>query len=239
MRNDMGNDIGKALCMILEKNFNEYCKEIDEAVKADPHVFSETFCKKMDKLIRRSKRPWYSMVSTPMKKVAVIIIAILVFSLTSVMSIRAAREAVIGFFVQVYETFSVVFFGEDNANEEDVPEGRAIAEPMPDYEITALPEGYRLVDSRENGKSVEKWYENTEGEKIKFSYIINSYNYIVLDTEDANLQNYNIGDVFYEYVIKDDFTHFIWEESGFVFSLKAKDFDTAKALVASISLKNF
>lgn len=237
MRNDLDNDIRKALCRILEKNFNEYCKELDEAVTADPHVFSERFCKKMDKLIRRSKRPWYSMVSTPMKKVAVIIIAILMFSLTSVMSIRAAREAVIGFFVQVYETFSVVFFGEDNANEEDVPEGRAITEPMPDYEITALPEGYRLVDCAKDEWSVYKWYENTEGEKIKFSYIVNSYKYIVIDTEDAGSKICKIGNRSYEYIIETDFTQFVWEDSDYVFSIKAKDFETAKELVNTVSLK--
>ena len=237
MRNDMGNDMGKALCMILEKNFNEYCKEIDEAVKADPHVFSETFCKKMDKLIRRSKRPWYSMVSTPMKKVAVAILAFLVVTFTSVMSIRAAREAVIGFFVQVYETFSVVFFGEDNANEEDVPEGRAIAEPMPDYEITALPEGYELVYSFEDEWSVRKRYKDSKGYSINFLYMMNNSNYVVMDTEYVNSKICNIGEIVYEYVIEDDFTQFIWEDSGFVFSLKAKNFDTAKALVSSISLK--
>ena len=163
MRNDMEN----ALRKVLETNFNEYCKELEAAMEAEPHVFSEKFCKKMDKLIRRSKRPWYSMVSTPMKKVAVIIISILVFSLTSVMSIRAAREAVIGFFIQVYETFSVVFFGSN----EDAPEGRTITEPKPDYEITALPEGYRLVYSAEKEWMVEKWYEDLNCNRIKLLYI--------------------------------------------------------------------
>ena len=237
MRNDLNNDIGKALCMILEKNFNEYCKEIDEAVTADPHVFSEKFCKKMDKLIRRSKRPWYSMVSTPMKKVAVAILAFLVVTFTSVMSIRAAREAVIGFFVQVYETFSVVFFGEDNANEEDVPEGRAITEPMPDYEITALPEGYRLVYSFEDEQSVEKRYINEQGQTINFLYISNDNNYIVLDTENIGSQICTIGDFSCEYIIKDGFAHFIWESAGCVFSLDAIDFETARALISSILLK--
>ena len=122
-----------------------------------------------------------------------------------------------------------------------MPKGRAITEPMPDYEITALPEGYRLVYSREQRRYVSKRYEDNNGKVINFSYIIKSNEpMMVFDTENTTIKYYVHNGTTYSYVEEGSFVQFIWESEECVFSLKATDFNLVTHLIQKIQKnKNF
>lgn len=78
--------------------------------KIEPYKFSSLFEKKMNRLIRAQRKPYYSMVNTIGKRVAVIIIAIFIILTSTVLNVKALCDPVINFFIEVYEEFSRINF---------------------------------------------------------------------------------------------------------------------------------
>lgn len=118
------------------------------------------------KIMLKNPLGWYKRKTKPVWKLAlrrvavVLLVASLGFGSVMVVS-PTARAAVIRWVVEWYETHIVYrYFGED------MPEG------MPQYEITALPEGYaENVEQRiDNGATVSLWYENKHGDVILLNY---------------------------------------------------------------------
>ena len=126
---------------ILRKAFDVIAREEAKALPTPEectHVtFSEEFEQKMQKLISKEKKSYYYLINTVGKRVACVIITLLL-ALTSVtFGVKAIREAVIDFFVETFEKFSIVGF-----KDEDIPENNKIIETY--YAPTYLPEGYEL-----------------------------------------------------------------------------------------------
>ena len=61
------------------------------------HIFSEKFERKMERLIRRRRKPYYSLISTSLRRTACIIVMFLVVSFTTVMSVEALRKPFLDF----------------------------------------------------------------------------------------------------------------------------------------------
>lgn len=72
------------------------------------HEFSSKFNKDMQKLVKRRKKPYYKLINTVGKRVACIIIAFLVASSVTILSVEALRNAVADFFISIYEKFSTI-----------------------------------------------------------------------------------------------------------------------------------
>ena len=80
-------------------------------------TFSAEFECKMQKLIKKESKPYFRLINTVGKRVACIVIAVLI-TLTSVtFGVKAIREAVIEFFVETFEKFSVVGFKDEDISE--------------------------------------------------------------------------------------------------------------------------
>lgn len=102
---------------IAEALLPEYKSIIDKA--DDSHVFSPKFEKRMDKLIRHRRKPYYRFTNTVGKRVAVIIIGIITVSFTTVMSVEALRTPFLDFFMSIFSTHSEVRTFDDGG---DYPE---------------------------------------------------------------------------------------------------------------------
>lgn len=90
--NEFKKAISDALC-------DEYIDSIPEH-NAD-HEFSDEFCKKMDKLVKRRKKPYYSFVNSAFKRtIATAAVIILVF--LAPLSVKAVREGAYDFIVRVF-----------------------------------------------------------------------------------------------------------------------------------------
>ena len=96
---------------------------------------SAKFEKKVQKLIKHSKRDYWYLINTSFKRAAVIVATILVL-LGFSMSIKAIREPVVRFIIETYEKYTNIFFGNDDT---DLNLPRTIEQK---YTITAIPEGY-------------------------------------------------------------------------------------------------
>ena len=84
----------------------EYHQIIEDA--SDDHEFSPKFQKRMDKLIRRRRKPYYRFINTAGKRVAVIALAFLTISFTTVMSVEALRTPFLDFIMSIFSDHSEV-----------------------------------------------------------------------------------------------------------------------------------
>ena len=106
------------------------------AASAVPVSFSPTFERKMDRLIRAQRKPYYMMVNTRPKRALLSFAVVIILLITMIFSVSALREPVLRFIVEVYEKFSKVFYHQQE--EEYFPATLEIY-----YSPTWLPEGYQ------------------------------------------------------------------------------------------------
>lgn len=176
------------------------------------HVFSLRFERKMRRIIRAQVHGYWMMVNTAAKRVAVAV-AIIVMLLTSAMAIKPIRERVIKFFIDVYEDYFEIHFGEEESW--DLPER---TEPMLRYTLTELPEGYEEVRFVESEQLLWTEWRNPDGIKIILKQETGTHE-ITINSNDHKLSILQIGEqevACYEY--PNDITY-IWEQEGYVFYL--------------------
>jgi len=98
-------------------------------------TFSPRFERKMERLLRVRRRPFYRYADTAGKKAVLALAAALILLVSLVFSVSAIRGPVVRFFIEVYEKFSQVFFQQ---------QGESFPAALEVYYAPAwLPEGYR------------------------------------------------------------------------------------------------
>ena len=100
--------IAQALCPEYEELLSEETVE---------HTFSPEFEEQMDKLIKRRRKPYYSIINTVGKRVAVIILAFFIVSFTTVMSVEALRKPFLKFITNMFSTHSEIKSDPDDSKE--------------------------------------------------------------------------------------------------------------------------
>ena len=125
----------------------EYHQIIEDA--SNKHEFSQKFQKRMDKLIRRRRKPYYRFINTAGKRVAVIILAFLTISFTTVMSIEALRTPFLDYIMSIFFNHSEIK-GSDYSviYPEKIESIYEIKYDLSDYHIIALNhnEKHRTID---------------------------------------------------------------------------------------------
>ena len=129
MKND---NFKKALYNSLIPEFSNMLPDGDE----DEHVFSADFEKKMQKLIKRRNKPYYKIINTVGKRVACIVVIVLIASSVTILSVDALRNIVADFFVSTYERFSTVQSAdEDKSAPATIEDIYAITYDLSDYDV--------------------------------------------------------------------------------------------------------
>lgn len=145
-------------------------------------TFSAEFERKMQRLINMEKKPYYYLINTVGKRVACIVIASLIALTSITFGVKAIREAVIDFFVETFEKFSIVGF-----KDEDIPENNKTIETY--YAPTYIPEGYEIKMDEKSSLYRSINYESNKG-YIYFTQQLNDIDDSYIDTEQS--QNDNI-----------------------------------------------
>ncbi len=122
------------------------------------HQYSYHFERQIQKIARRTQHPIrYHTLQT-----AACLLLMMAFSFSSVLIISAeARSTVFGWVKEVYESFYVYVFDDDN-----VDTNIAITE----YRLGWLPDGYSLVSEQETPVGKVAIYSNSMGETLSFAY---------------------------------------------------------------------
>ncbi len=202
---------------ILKKAFDviarEQAAELPSPEECGGITFSAQFENKMQKLIERQSKPYYYLINTVGKRVACIVIAALITLTSITFGVKAIREAVIEFFVETFEKFSIVGF------KEDVSESLEYIETY--YIPTYIPEGYELKfdDKLLSYRNIE--YES-KNNLILFRQNLIHTKSTYLDTEDASYEEVSVLDKKAFYTVKDKIALLYWNNSKYSFFIQTE-----------------
>ncbi len=171
-------------------------------------TFSEKFNKKMEKLIKSQRKPYWNFISTVSRRAAVIIVAIITL-VTAAFSVKAIREPIIKFIKQVYESFTHYSF-----------EGDTVEIITKEYTITQMLDGYEQFDKLTSENTIATTYKNKLGDTIIFTQMTTEYSigYFV-DNESGEQYTETVEDIEIEFKEWYDTKTAIWANDGYVFSI--------------------
>lgn len=202
------------LCDVLDGYYNVYCKT--ESDKMDEHIFSEKFTKRMKKLLRQAEYgPIVYKVFTQAKRVAIIVLAVLITSATLVMSVEALREKFFNWLFSVFPTHTRVEF-----SDVALPSGVDYADQLNQYAPTYIPEGFSLVNTVETDINYKLYYANPDEKYIVFEVnLVRDQDHTNVNTEDFELQEVSIdGNV--GYYVYDGSSHLVfWSNDLYFFNI--------------------
>ncbi len=188
----------------------EYEKILSE--QKTEHEFSSKFNKDMQKLVKRRRKPYYKLINTVGKRVACVVIAFIVASSVTILSVEALRNAVADFFVSIFEKFSTVQPIEDDSAPltiEDI------------YEIT-----YNLSEFTIDYEEYDDYSRNTTYVKdditIYFEQFVKGVYNVNINTEDAEISTYVING--HEAIYFQDNHQYhvlIWDAGDYIISLSS------------------
>lgn len=181
---------------------------IDDAlIDNTPHKFSPEFERKMDILMGKSNKK----VRITPKRLLIAITAALLAVFIMAMSVSAFREAFINFFMNIFDTHTVV----QSVDDVDAP-----LEFTDKYEITADMSDYELVDFSEDIFDREYAYKN-EHCTIYFTQSIKKYYDIAINTEGYDIETIYIdgSEGFYVNMYNQNSQIISWDNGDYVLSI--------------------
>lgn len=169
----------------------EFCKTLPTDEELSGITFSEEFERKMQKLINRQKKFYYYWFNTVGKRVAAIILVLLLSLTTITFSVKALREPVIRFIVETYEKFSSIVFVNDKS-EEDTIIDFTFEKVNPAY----IPSGY-VKDSEMDAVSIyqARYFNSDRTSTFLYMQAINDEGIIQANTEGIIYENIRINNI--------------------------------------------
>lgn len=195
------------LAEAIQEYGGDYIEVPEEMWK--PHRFSRTFEKRMRRILwkERGIRPPRKRIPLRML-VAVIVTAIIAVSATA-LTVSAFREAIIGFIMDVYETFTNVRAETDEEEPETLEEI---------YEVTWVPEGFELMEDELAGYCHFMLYQDGENfiffKQFSLSDYISNY-----DTENAEIQEVKIGSIDGLWITGEDIMILVWRSDDYAYEI--------------------
>lgn len=139
----------QALENVYDDEFENYMSSL-ERNNSFEHIFSEHHNRKMNKLIKRQRKPYFKLISTAGRRAACIIVAFVVLS-ASALSVKAIREAFFDFITRIFSDHTVVTVesGTDKGYPTTIEE---------EYFISELPDGFVEMDKGITDNSIDIFY---------------------------------------------------------------------------------
>lgn len=175
----------------LWEAFDLYVRRQDAALPTEEELSSVTlsprFHARMKKLLTRRKRGYYRLFGTWGRRVASVVLALLIAATTVTFSVRALRERVMEFFAQIFETHTAVTFVDDTpAVSDDI-----VFEPRkPSY----VPDGYVVEKEIESSMMCVLSFINEEGDRIRYWQRQKESTEAKIDTEGIQCTDVLIGE---------------------------------------------
>lgn len=170
------------------------------------YIFTDKFECKMKRVVARERR---MMLFNHGKRFAIGLCIILLCIGTLSFSVDAIRVRMIEIIKQIKSEYTMFMF----SKESDYEIGEFISFPVPQY----IPEGFDEIDRFENSLGNMITYENNYNSKIIYTIDVISNNTVVLDTEDAIVEEMYIGECKAEYIEKADIKQIIWNDNEYIY----------------------
>lgn len=143
----------QALKDVIDEDYNA---DMEAISLNDEHEFSDKHNKKMKKLIKRQSRPYFNLISTAGRRVACVIVAMVVLS-ASALSVEAVRNAVYDFIIKIFSNHSVV------TTESGTDDGYPTSFEEK-YYISKLPAGFEQTQYGETDNSISVFIQMAKKE---------------------------------------------------------------------------
>lgn len=172
----------------LYEAFDLYCQQCcDELPTKDTLAaisISPTLENKMRRLLRRQKYGYYAMFGTVGRRVASIVVVLLVSAIITTFSVKALREPVVRFFTEVFERFTSVLFTND--------------EPSLNFEATEpayIPEGYVVEQQFSDDTTMHRihYYNAQSNTYIRYMQSWNDSGSLGINTENIAYHTVDIN----------------------------------------------
>lgn len=198
-----------ALDEVISQDINDYLATVDFSVK---HEFSPKYQRRTAKLIRWRGKPYYQLICTAGRRAACIAAAVVLLCSVA-MSFEDVRATVKEFFTKAFSDH-IVMEAHPEAWEDDPDTIETV------YEITALPDGFVLVDSVECSTYVYADYIYGEYyiDFIQYTYATFRAN---IDNENTEREVYfdNENQEYTVFIYKNGDISVFWTEGGYVLSI--------------------
>lgn len=213
---------------VYDERFNEQMSSLDNR---EPHAFSKKHEKKMTKLIKRQRKPYFNLISSAGRRAACIIVAIVIFS-ASALSVKAVREAVIKFITNAFADHNVVEI--ENNSDTSYPE--TIQE---EYYISDLPEGFVQSKVDKTSASLSTVYSYDKKCIMLDQYTRSAFK-LNIDNEHNHFEYYTDTDgIVYKIATSKDNTIIIWSNDDYAFMITSNlNKDEVLKLCRSTKLKD-
>lgn len=194
------------------------------------HVFSDRFNKKMDRLIKLSKKPKVirKVMMFSHKKIAVASVVIVVASVTSMsmLSVQGNRTRFFDVITQMYKELTTITFDSDDQKNYD-----KLVPNVPTY----IPDGFKEIDRFVSKAKVRITYENNEGVIIKFIQNYVNDNSAITDTEDIKIE-VSLKNGGKSYFIKNkDYSQLVWSDNVYNYKIVSEiDYEELVKMADSI-----
>lgn len=187
--------------------------------------FSESFLRKMQKLIRDCRRPYLRLVNTASKRAAAVA-AVLLTLFAAGFGIKAVREPIVRIIKEAYRTFIGYSF------EGDV-EDEIVSFCYPQF----IPEGFEQSDVLETETLLRVTFENDSNKIIRFEQKSTENFNFFLDDEHGKLYKENIGGTEVGLYTNGEVRIALWNKSGnyfYILTDAEMDEETFKRIIASV-----
>ncbi len=167
--------------------YKEYCKTLPTKEELSHIVIPDELEKKIQKLIAKERKFYYYWINTLGKRVAAIILAIILCLTTVTFSVKALREPFIRFIVETFEKFSNVIFVNDKS-ENDINVDLILEKINPTY----IPNGCMEEATFDDAMGYQVIYSNGS-ETIMYMQAINKEGVLQVNTENVEYEEFNIN----------------------------------------------
>lgn len=166
----------------LYEAFDLYCRQQCDEFPTEEELagitFSPAFEEKMQKLLRRQKYGYFVLFGTAGRRVASIVVALLLGMTVATFSVKALREPVVRFITEVFETFTSVLFVDDESPASDVE----METVTPAY----IPEGYTVEREMSIANAYKVVYYNAKTDKrLNYTQRRDESGILIADTENT------------------------------------------------------
>lgn len=193
------------------------------------YTFSSGFQRKMRRIIRAQIYGYWQFVNTTAKRITCVA-AIIVMLLTTAMAIKPVRERVIKFFVEVYEDYFSVTFGEEKR-------GDLYSTPVPitRYTLSWFPEEYVETEYTESDVLLTTvWMDNEKC--IMLNQSVGTHE-TTLDHIAEKIEEFEYKDLIIRHLTLSQSNAFVWDKYGYIFQLLVPDdlpLDVALQMIDSL-----
>ena len=178
----LSKEIDEKLIKAFEIYNKKLCESLPTVEELKDITFSESFEKKMQKLIKAQKKSYFYLINTVGKRVAIIVLALIISLTATTFSVKAIRESVIEFITETFEKFTKVTVQNEEYNSDTEIE---FVKTVPEY----IPDGYKVESEIEIDGLYQVYYINREKNSIDYCQELYCGTIKRINTEDIEYQD--------------------------------------------------